>query len=137
MIYLTAEQETLYKLLKEQPALNYVQIAELTGWPPKGVSERCRALIKKDAIERKGNQRRFTHRAVDIEYAVTFDGRPPKAVDQPDTMLEHLKTYKVTDQQRSVIKSNPKLSRRELASKLGITKLEVNLALIQMGLSGK
>ncbi|WP_138751755.1 hypothetical protein [Paenibacillus sinopodophylli] len=130
MIYLTAEQETLYKLLAEHPKSSYQQVADLTGWALQGVSVRCRALVIKGAIERKGNQRRFTHSAIeDIKYMVTYDGNPPKTPELPDTLMEHLKDFKVTDQQRRTIKENPNLSRRELAAKLGISKLEVNMLL--------
>lgn len=136
MIYISEQQEQLLKLIMETPDINYAQIAELTEWPINGISERCRALIKKGVIERKGNQRRFTHKAIeDIEYTVTFDGKPPKAEELPDPLMERLKAFKVTDEQRLIINKNRSVSRMELARKLRISKLEVNLALLQMGIT--
>lgn len=138
MIYINEYQAQLIDLLREKPDLTYVEIAEITEWPTKGISERCRSLMSKGLVERKGNQRVFTHHVVEgIEYTATIDGRPPKEEELPDGLMEHLKRFKVTDEQRRIISANQGLSRREFARKLGISKLEVNLALLQMGIGEK
>ncbi|MCA0754854.1 winged helix-turn-helix domain-containing protein [Paenibacillus sp. N4] len=140
MIYISTAQAYLLELIKEKPDMRYKPISEITGWPLRTITERFQVLVDKGIIRREGNKRFFNQYITDVPYTVTQDGYPPGAdpqADGTDVLLKDLATFTPTDEQRLFIHGHKHLPRKELARRLGIGKLEVNLALLQMGLGKK
>jgi len=60
---------------------------------------------------------------------------PTFIIEVPDTLVETMITFKLTDEQREIILNNKNLSRTELAKKLGIKKSHLLYVLQKMNIN--
>lgn len=94
-------------------------------------------LVDKGLINKEGVTRQYRYSRTDEEFIVVTDRELKDVAEDPDKILNHLKSFRPTDEQRQLLQKYCHLPRRELASKTGLTKLEVNHALLQMGIGKK
>lgn len=94
-------------------------------------------LVDKGLINKEGVTRQYRYSRTDVEFVVVTDRELKAAAEEPDKIANHLKTFRPSEDQRQFLQKHKHLARRELASKLGLTKLEVNHALLQLGIGRK
>jgi len=99
----------------------YTQIADELGVVRPKIFNRITKLVRYGVVIRTGKRGSYVYTVAEIE--------PEDIPDMPDTLLEQLVSYKLTAEQEEILEANSHLSRRELAQKLGISKLQLNHAL--------
>lgn len=94
-------------------------------------------LVDKGLVNKEGVTRQYRYSRTEVEFVVVTERELKDAAEEPDALVNSLKTFRPSDEQRRYLQKHKHLPRRELASKLGLTKLEVNHVLLQMGIGKK
>ncbi|OMF35213.1 hypothetical protein BK133_10905 [Paenibacillus sp. FSL H8-0548] len=94
-------------------------------------------LVEKGLVNKEGVTRQYRYSRTEIEFVVVSDREHKDAAQDPDEIANHLKSMRPTAEQRQFLNKHKHLPRRELASRLGLTKLEINHVLLQMGIGKK
>ena len=136
MIYITENEGKIIEYLVENP--NQKAGAISAALKIKDISARLTPLWKKGAIERSGTNK---------NYVYWYSGKPYKVGIAPrvwavkevklDKGLQAIQDFRLSEEQLLFIKSNKHLSRTELAKRLGISKLELNQAMVMQKLHSK
>ncbi|ACT00272.1 hypothetical protein [Paenibacillus sp. JDR-2] len=139
MVKLTTKQWELVKVVQANPGIKFRLMLELTGFTGKRVSafsDLAKTLVDRDILRRTGNKRHYQFyiaEGFDLDSVVTSDPAPGmKKPDENDPLIQEALEISLSDEQITYLKSNNHLPRRQLAEKLGISKLALNLFLIKL-----
>ncbi|NQX68469.1 hypothetical protein HQN90_20295 [Paenibacillus alba] len=132
MLQLTPGELKIFELLRA--GMTYQQISLELGIKKPDTIERLNRMMDFGAVKRTGNPKRYVYSAVDLPYEVVKrrnkDCWNTHGNVGPDTLLEELITFQLTDEQKlDVAKHRDNLSRSALAAKLQIPKLHLNIAM--------
>lgn len=92
-------------------------------------------LVDFGIIHRSGNKRHYCHKVMDVPYEIVqHRGRPePEESIGHDKLIKESVNIELTEEQLFYLKNHRTLKRSVLARHLGITKLQLNFALIKVG----
>ncbi|MGM0882535.1 MAG: hypothetical protein ACQEXQ_16030 [Bacillota bacterium] len=137
MISISEKLETILKVIPFGEGVKYGEIQRLLDVKNGYLVGSLQWLVDKGLVNKEGVTRQYRYSRADVEFVVVCDRELKEASEELDTLMEQLTAFKVSDKQRQFLQQNKHLPRRELARKLGIGKLEVNQALLQMGIGQK
>jgi hypothetical protein len=138
MIYITKTMNNILQYIIEHPNCMLRDIARDMYMTKANVNTQLSALYSRGAIVRFGEVRPHSYRASGEK--VTTDPNQGSLIAKankvfPDPM--HLSDVKIRKDQENYIRYNLHLPRRELAKRLGMTKLDLNYAMDKLGLTSK
>ncbi|HIW31272.1 MAG TPA: hypothetical protein IAA29_00645 [Candidatus Paenibacillus intestinavium] len=136
-ISITKNQKRAYEMIKNNPNSEKFKLAMLLEAPKVAVTMLINVLLEKEMIVQKKGEIDFEYTALDVEYEVNANQKYrkiPKYIkesesEKVDELLDLQYTFKFTEAQIKIIKSNKGMPRSQLAKKLGIRKFDLNAGL--------
>lgn len=138
MIELTERQEVVFNAIKSNPNIDALKLMVITGYNKNSMIRHLQALRKKNVISRTKLQILYVYKTLDVECVlkkpIERSYIKNKKVDQieipeDDDLLHGAMAFELNEEQIKFVKVNKDMPRTQLAKKLGIGKLEMNVAL--------
>lgn len=134
MLGLLENEALIYERLKTNKDVS--QIAKEIGITKGAAFALLSKLIDLDVVRRSGTRNSYAYSPKPLTYEIIKQRtRPPSNYDlSTDELITESQNIELTDDQLYYIKNNFKImGRSQLAKNLGITKLQLNFALMRLG----
>jgi hypothetical protein len=133
MLQLLSNEAKIVQALKD--CQDVAEIAFKIGITREAVYYLLKRLIQFGVIHRTGNKRHYCHTVKNIPYEIVKRrSRPdPEESIVSDKLIKASKNTELTKEQLFYFKNHKSLPRTEMARRLGLTKLQLNFAVLNAG----
>lgn len=137
MIYISERQKRILDCIIANPGLKYGEIYANVGNIRGAFSAHLKHLSDSGLVIKKGKVKKFNYFYSGKPFTV---GRPPKVdlgLPVEDHLLQSMADVELSETQHQRLLDNLQLPRRQLATMLGISKLQLNQYMEQHGIKSK
>lgn len=139
MIYVSKTKARIIEYVRANPGSAIAEIYNSIGISATNSGTMLSDLVKVGALTRTGTLRYYKYFWSGAEYTEGLKPREEYENDKPheDLLLKDLENLELTEDQLLYLRNHTHLPRRELARRLGISKVELNQAMQKYGITSK